>query len=108
MARNESGNVNEIKAAPPLSAPTEPVDVTLVTTSACHYCHDAHTRLDALDRAGLLRLTTVQAESPEGQALIAEHRPGLFPLTVVGGRYFHDGRIPRGKLARLVDHLGAR
>ncbi|MBB1513274.1 glutaredoxin [Tessaracoccus sp. MC1627] len=84
------------------------VNVTLVTTAACHFCDDAHQRLDALDRAGLLRLTTIPAESPQGAALIAEHRPGMFPLTLVAGRYFHDGRIPRGKLARLVDHLGAR
>ena len=42
------------------------------------------------------------------EQLIAEHRPGSFPLTLVAGRYFHAGRIPRGKLARLVDHLGAR
>ncbi|MHA6511428.1 glutaredoxin [Tessaracoccus sp. Z1128] len=100
--------MNDILASAPPSAPIEVVDVTLVTTPACHFCDDAHERLDALDRAGLLRLATVPAESPEGQALIAEHRPGMFPLTLVAGRYFHDGRIPRGKLARLVDHLGAR
>ncbi|MHA6524432.1 glutaredoxin [Tessaracoccus sp. G1721] len=100
--------MNEISAPALAAAPTEVVDVTLVTTPACHFCDDAHHRLDALDRAGLLRLTTVPAESPQGQELIAEHRPGMFPLTLVAGRYFHDGRIPRGKLARLVEHLGAR
>ena len=100
--------MNEIPASAPPTAPTEVVNVTLVTTPACHFCDDAHERLDALDRAGLLRLTTVPAESPHGLALIAEHHPGMFPLTLVAGRYFHDGRIPRGKLARLVDHLGSR
>ena len=100
--------MNEILAPESLSAPDAAVPVTLVTTPACHFCDDAHARLDALDRAGLLRLTTVPAESPEGEALIAEHRPAMFPLTLVAGRHFHDGRIPRGKLARLVEHLGAR
>ena len=100
--------MNEILAPESLSAPDEAVPVTLVTTPACHFCDDAHARLDALDRAGLLRLTTVPAESPQGEALIAEHRPAMFPLTLVAGRHFHDGRIPRGKLARLVEHLGAR
>ena len=100
--------MNEILAPESLSAPAEAVPVTLVTTPACHFCDDAHARLDALDRAGLLRLTTVPAESPQGEALIAEHRPAMFPLTLVAGRHFHDGRIPRGKLARLVEHLGAR
>ena len=100
--------MNEILAPESLSAPDEAVPVTLVTILACYFCDDAHARHDALDRAGLLRLTTVPAESPEGEALIAEHRPGTFPLTLVAGRHFHDGRIPRGKLARLVEHLGAR
>ena len=100
--------MNEIPAPALATTPAGVVDVTLVTTPACHFCDDAHQRLGSLDRAGLLRLTTVPAESPEGEALIAEHRPGMFPLTLVAGRYFHDGRIPRGKLARLVDHLGAR
>ena len=100
--------MNEILVPAPPTAPTEVVNVTLVTTPACHFCDDAHERLDALDRALLLRLTTIPAESPHGRALIAEHRPRMFPLTLVAGRYFHDGRIPRGKLARLVDHLGAR
>ncbi|WGT46020.1 MULTISPECIES: glutaredoxin [Tessaracoccus] len=100
--------MNEIPASAPPTAPTEVVNVTLVTTPACHFCDDAHQRLHALERAGLLRLTAVPAESPQGEALIAEHRPGSFPLTLVAGRYFHAGRIPRGKLARLVDRLGAR
>jgi hypothetical protein len=100
--------VNEIPAPALAAAPTDVVDVTLVTTPACHFCDDAHQRLHSLDRAGLLRLTAVEAESPRGQALIAEHRPGSFPLTLVAGSFFHAGRIPRGKLARLVDHLGAR
>lgn len=99
--------MNEIPAPALAAAPTDVVDVTLVTTPALHFCDDAHQRLHALDRAGLLRLTAVAAESPRGQALIAEHRPGSFPLTLVAGG-FHAGRIPRGKLARLVDHLGAR
>ena len=85
-----------------------PTQITVVTAPGCHFCDDAHARLHALGRAGLLRLTAVPAESPQGEALIAEHRPGMFPLTLVAGRYFHAGRIPRGKLARLVDHLGAR
>lgn len=99
--------MNELPAPALSTAPADLVDVTLVTTPACHFCDDAHHRLEALERAGLFRLTTVPAESPEGQTLIAEYRPGMFPLTLVAGRYFHDGRIPRGKLARLVEHLGA-
>ncbi|GAA4896757.1 hypothetical protein GCM10025789_13250 [Tessaracoccus lubricantis] len=100
--------MNETALTAPPRADADPVEVVLVTAPACHFCDDAHQRLGELERAGLLRLTTVAAESDRGAALIAQHRPGMFPLTLVGGRRFHDGRIPRGKLARLVIELEAR
>ncbi|MCC2592496.1 glutaredoxin [Tessaracoccus sp. OS52] len=95
--------MDEITASPP-----DVVEVTLVTTTACHFCEDAHARLGELAGRGLLKLSTVPADSPAGQALIGEHRPRMFPLTLVGGRFFNDGRISRGKLARLVEQLDAR
>ncbi|QTO38201.1 glutaredoxin [Tessaracoccus sp. MC1865] len=95
-----------LTAAP--RAGTEPAEVILVTAPACHFCDDAHARLRDLQDVGLVRLRTVAADSDEGAALIAAHRPAMFPLTLVEGRRFHDGRIPRGKLARLVSELEAR
>lgn len=82
--------------------------MTLVTAPACHFCEDAHERLGVLESRGLLTLTLVAAESPDGQALIGKHRPGMFPLMILDGNYFHDGRLPRGKLARLVQQLEGR
>lgn len=79
--------------------------MTLVTAPACHFCDDARERLAVLEERGLLRLSIVPAESSEGKALIARHRPGMFPLMVLEGEYFHDGRLPRGKLARLTHRL---
>ncbi len=79
----------------------------LVTAPACHFCEDAQERLGPFEARGLLQLTLVPAESPDGQALIGKHRPGMFPLMLLDGRYFHDGRLPRGKLARLVQQLEA-
>ncbi|MBB1509579.1 glutaredoxin [Tessaracoccus sp. MC1756] len=87
---------------------TERAEVVLVTATACHFCDDAHARLHELQEVGLLRLRTVAADSDEGAALIAAHRPAMFPLTLVEGQRFHDGRIPRGKLARLRTGLEAR
>ncbi len=101
----EYGIVNEIPLPALPTVPADVVTVTLVTAPACHFCDDAHERLMALAVRGLLRLVTVPADSAAGQALIAEHRPRMFPLTLLDGRFFNDGRIPRGKLARLAERL---
>ncbi len=106
--RASLGIVNETLQATPARATTGRTEMTLVTAPACHFCDDAQHRLGALESRGLLQLTLVSAESQDGQALIAKHRPGMFPLILMEDRYFHDGRLPRGKLARLVQQLEAR
>lgn len=100
--------MNETLQTAPAGPTTVLAEVTLVTAPACHFCEDAQERLGQLEARGLMRLTLVPSESPEGQELIRRHRPGMFPLTLLEGRYFHDGRLPRGKLARLVQQLEAR
>ncbi|AZN30413.1 glutaredoxin [Flaviflexus salsibiostraticola] len=91
------------------SPPTSPAlaEITLVTAPACKFCDDAHERLGELESQGHIQLHLVDAESQRGRELIAAHRPGMFPLVLVEGRYFHDGRLPRGKMARLVQQLKA-
>ncbi len=88
--------------------PTIGAGMTLVTAPGCHFCEDARDRLGQLETRGLLHLSIVPAESALGQELIAKHRPGTFPLLLLDDRYFHDGRLPRGKLARLVQQLESR
>lgn len=100
--------VNETLQTTPVQPTTARTGMTLVTAPACHFCDDAQERLGSLEARGLIELTLVPAESQEGRALIAAHRPGMFPLILVEGRYFHDGRLPRGKLARLVQKLEGR
>lgn len=100
--------MNETLLTTPTQTTTARTGMTLVTAPACHFCDDAQQRLGVLEERGLLQLTLVPAEAPQGQALIAKHRPGMFPLILIEGRYFHDGRLPRGKLARLVQQLEAR
>ena len=58
--------------------------VTLVTAEACHLCEDAHTEL--LNRAtqGQLLLDQVDAESPQGQKLLHQHRPAMSLLAGIG------------------------
>ncbi len=80
------------------AAPT----VTLVTTAACHFCEDAHRELLHRTVLGQLTLDEVAADSARGQALLALHRPALFPLVLFEGAFFSAGRLPRRKLDRTL------
>jgi len=81
---------------------TDPVQVTLVTAPACHFCEDAQATLAELAQDCPLSLREVAAESSEGQALLHAHGAGMFPLVLVDGAFFSAGRLPRRKLARLL------
>jgi glutaredoxin len=79
-----------------MSIPT----ITVVHTSACHFCLDA---LDTL--AGLgdeIQVDSIEADSVAGMALVDTHRPTMFPLVLVNGAFFSQGRLPRGKLKALI------
>ncbi len=77
--------------------------VTVVHTTACHFCDDARQALGELAREYPLRVVTVAADAPEGQRLLAEHRVGMFPLVLLDGAFFSQGRLPRRKLRKLLD-----
>ena len=77
--------------------------ITLVRTPACHFCDQAAERLEALSRRFPLAVTTVDLDSPHGAALIAEHRPGMYPLVLLDGEFFSSGRLPATKLTRLLE-----
>jgi hypothetical protein len=81
---------------------TEPMQVTVVTSPACHFCDDAQAALAELAHAYPLEVRLVDASSAEGQALVSRHGAGMFPLVLVEGSYFSAGRLPQRKLARLL------
>ena len=81
---------------------------TLLVTTGCHYCEDAHGELSARAERGELELVVVPTESEQGQALQAAHRPGMFPLVLLEGKAFSVGRLPRRKLDRALASLEAR
>lgn len=82
---------------------TAPVVVTIVHSPACHYCDDARRALAELETRYPLTVDLVPADGQRGQALLAAHRPALFPLVLVGGALFSVGRLPRKKLRTLLD-----
>ena len=88
-----------------VTTPAEPTatTVTVVRTAACHYCADASVALDEFGRRYPLRVDEVDADTPQGMLLLSRHRPSMFPLVLVDGRFFSAGRLPRGKLRNLLD-----
>lgn len=82
---------------------TAPVTLTLVHSAGCHFCADARVVLDEFAGSYPLMIESVAAEEPRGRALVAEHRPSIFPLVLVDGRFFSAGRLPAAKLHKLLD-----
>jgi len=84
------------------SNPNGAVAVTVVHAPACHFCDDALDALRRLSQQYPLTVATVAADSPEGERLVRVHAAGMFPLVLVDGRFFSQGRLPRGKLRKLL------
>lgn len=71
---------------------------TLLTTTACHLCEDAHAELARRAARGELTLEVVPLDSAEGRALLQAYRPAMFPLVLVDGRLLGHGRLSRRRL----------
>ncbi len=81
---------------------TDPVQVTMVTAPACHFCEDARAALTELAQVYPLAVRLVAADSGDGQVLLHACGAGMFPLVLVDGAFFSEGRLPRRKLTRLL------
>lgn len=83
--------------------PPPSMSITMVEAPGCHFCAEAHEALAALVHQGHpIEISTVDAWSAEGQALMQRHRAGLSPLVLVDDAFFSHGRLPRRKLDRLI------
>ncbi|GGK63798.1 glutaredoxin family protein [Ornithinimicrobium pekingense] len=91
--------VTEARATTGQPVERQPVPrATLLTTSACHLCEDAHAELARRAERGELSLEVVSVDSDEGRRLVATHRPAMFPLVLLGGRPLGHGRLSRRRL----------
>jgi len=63
----------------------------------------AERALEVLAQRFAMRVRVVDLESAEGLRLTAAHRPAMSPLVLVDGRFFSAGRLPRKKLAALLE-----
>ncbi len=76
--------------------------ITLVPAPSCHFCADALAALADLAREYPVKVEVVAVDSDAGTALVAAHRPSMFPLVLVDGAFFSAGRLPRRKLNALL------
>lgn len=87
---------------PPRVAPAA-AEVTVVESEACHFCDDARRVLTDLAVDFPLVVDTLDIRSEAGRQLMALHRAAMSPLVLVDGAFFSHGRLPRRKLAKLLD-----
>ncbi|HET9655730.1 MAG TPA: hypothetical protein VFP72_10275 [Kineosporiaceae bacterium] len=85
-----------------------PVEITIVQAPGCHFCDDADEAVQGLAEQYAITLRLVDVRSAQGQALVTRHRPAMNPLVLVGGEFFSAGRLPRGKLRKLLDRSAPR
>ena len=82
--------------------------ITVIHSPGCHFCEDARRALVELSSTYPLAVELVEAADPRGEAMIAAHRPPLFPLVLVDGAFFSFGRLPRKKLTKMLDQRRAQ
>jgi hypothetical protein len=76
--------------------------ITVVTAPACHFCFDAEVALAELSDEYALDVRHLEAADPVGRQLVQTHGVGMFPLVLVDGQFFSQGRLPRRKLCALL------
>jgi thioredoxin-like negative regulator of GroEL len=81
-----------------MSIPT----ITVVRAPACHFCADAREALIGLGHEVSIRVEYVEVDSDAGMALVGSFRPAMFPLVLVDGALFSQGRLPRRKLRAML------
>jgi hypothetical protein len=81
---------------------TEPAQITLVESEACHFCEDAHRALAELAASYPFAVESVDVRSATGQRLMQLHRASMSPLVLLDGEFFSHGRLPRRKLAKVL------
>lgn len=78
------------------------VEITIVQSPGCHLCEDAQDAVQRLSDDYLITLRLIDVRSEEGRALVATHRPAMNPLTLVDGAFLSSGRLPRGRLLKIL------
>lgn len=86
-------------------SPTASFELTIVESPACHYCDAAKEVAAELSATYPMTVRVVGSRTPEGIALVQEHRAAMAPLVLLDGRFFCAGRLSRPKLRARLDRL---
>lgn len=81
----------------------DPARITVVESEACHFCDDTRRVLEQLSESYRFTVETVDARSETGRHLMQAHRASMSPLVLMDGEFFSHGRLPRRKLAKLLE-----
>lgn len=81
---------------------TDGPTVTVVHTWAGPVDREAGYLLAGLVPDHRVTVELVDAAGPRGRALVEQHHVDAFPLVLVDGSFFSTGRLPRGRLMRLL------
>ena len=82
-----------------------PIQLTLVTSSGCHFCRDADRLLDSLVQNFPISVERIDLASAEGTDLARRFRVPFPPVLLVDGEYHGHGRISERKLTRALARL---
>lgn len=81
------------------------VEAVLVSSTACHLCHEAVELLGSMSTRYPLRVVELDCNSPEGRSIVSRFRTPFLPVLLLDGEYFGHGRISRRKLERHLASL---
>ena len=84
---------------------TRPIQVTLVTSTGCHFCREADQLLEQLQEVFPLRIERKDLNGAEGAAIARRWRVPFPPVLLLDGKYHGHGRISKRKLTRALTRL---
>lgn len=79
-----------------------PLEVTLVTAEACHFCEDGQALLAEMSATYDISVRLIDMMSDEGRELVVAHRMPFPPLLLIDGTMFGYGRISSRKLDKYL------
>jgi len=86
----------------------EPISITFVTSSGCHFCSDARALLDELDSRFTLDISEIDLASAKGMGIVRRWRVPFPPVVLIEGRYHAHGRISARKLTKALTELAEK
>lgn len=97
---DERGAVRAGVGAQQASAVTE---ITLLSSDACHLCHDARLAIEEIGEMFPIRIREIDMATPEGRLILERFRPPMPPAVLIDGELFSFGRLSRKKLVRYLE-----